>query len=195
MERQFPFAGPPRRFPVRLGTNVRIIAGEWRGRRIVAPPGDRVRPTGDRVREAWMSIVAPDLPDARVLDLFSGSGALALEALSRGAASADVVEIAPPSLATIRKNAEAVGAGDRLSIHRGDALRFAKELSAGAYDIAFADPPYGEGLATKLAELWIATPFSSVLGIEHRVTETLPGSDDRRRYGTSVITFFRSDRA
>jgi 16S rRNA (guanine966-N2)-methyltransferase len=172
---------------------VRIIAGEWRGRRIVAPPGDRVRPTGDRVREAWMSIVSPELPDARVLDLFSGSGALALEALSRGAASADIVEIAPPSLAAIRKNAESVGAGDRLTIHRADALRYAADLPAGAFDIAFADPPYGEGIAIQLAELWLATPFASVLGVEHRVTETLPGSDDRRRYGTTVITFFRSE--
>jgi 16S rRNA (guanine966-N2)-methyltransferase len=169
---------------------VRIIAGEWRGRRIVAPPGDRVRPTGDRVREAWMSIVSADLPDARVLDLFSGSGALALEALSRGAASADIVEIAPASLATIRKNAEALGAGDRLTIHRGDALRYAADLPAGAFDMAFADPPYGEGIATKLAELWLATPFASVLGIEHRITEDLPGDGDKRRYGTTAITFY-----
>src|SRR5207237_1110483 len=78
---------------------MRIVAGRWRGRRIKAPTGDRVRPTADRVREAWMSIVGPWIPGARVLDLFAGSGALGLEALSRGAAVAEFVEIAPASLA------------------------------------------------------------------------------------------------
>ena len=74
---------------------MRIIAGEWRGRRIAAPKGDAVRPTLDRVREAWMSMVYTSLPGARVLDLFAGSGALGLEALSRGAASVDFLENDP----------------------------------------------------------------------------------------------------
>jgi 16S rRNA (guanine966-N2)-methyltransferase len=170
---------------------VRIIAGEWRGRRIAAPSDPRVRPTGDRVREAWMSIVGPALPGARVLDLYAGSGALGLEALSRGAGSADFVELSPRSIAAIHSNAEALGGEDRITVHRGDALRFAASLEAGAFDVAFADPPYGEGLATRLAHQWMVTPFATVLGIEHRVNETLPGSDDRRRYGDTVITLFR----
>src|SRR5919109_5697681 len=91
---------------------VRIVAGQWRGRRIKAPPGDRVRPTADRVREAWMSIVQPHLLGATVLDLFAGSGALGLEALSRGASSAVFVEIAAQSLRTLGENIEALGAGE-----------------------------------------------------------------------------------
>ena len=84
---------------------MRIVAGRWRGRQIKAPTDDRVRPTSDRVREAWMSIVNSALPDARVLDLFAGSGALGLEALSRGARWADFVETAPHALRVLRDNA------------------------------------------------------------------------------------------
>lgn len=172
---------------------MRIIGGRWRGRRVDAPRDDRVRPTADRVREAWMSIVSPWLPGARVLDLFSGSGALALEALSRGAAAADAVELSAPSLRAIRANAEALGAGDALTVHRGDALRFAEKLDAHAYDLAFADPPYGLGLATRLAERWLEVPFAAVLGIEHRRSEKLPDGGDPRRYGDTVITFYRTE--
>ena len=167
---------------------MRIVAGRWRGRTIVAPRDARVRPTGDRVREAWLSIVNKYLPDARVLDLFAGSGALGLEALSRGAQHVDFIETAPASLAAIRANAAALGAGDAAVVHRADALEFIRHLAAGAYDVAFADPPYDAGLATRLAEQWLAVPFASVLGIEHRADETLPGSGDVRRYGGTAIT-------
>jgi 16S rRNA (guanine966-N2)-methyltransferase len=170
---------------------VRIVAGRWRGRTIKAPADDRVRPTADRVREAWMSIVMPELPGARVLDLFAGSGALGLEALSRGAERAEFVEIAPKSLAALHANAEVLGAGNAAVIHRADALRFAAALEPHTFDIAFADPPYALGFAVKLAELWIEKPFASILGVEHRSNETLPGDGDRRRYGSTTITFFR----
>lgn len=169
---------------------MRIVAGRWRGRRIEAPPGERVRPTGDRVREAWLSIVGPWLPEARVLDLFAGSGALGLEALSRGAAVVDFVESAPRSIAAIRANAAALGAGAAAVIHRADALRFIDRLEAHAYDVAFADPPYDLGLATAIAERWLAVPFADVIGIEHRTNEVLPGSGERRRYGGTAITFY-----
>jgi len=172
---------------------VRIVAGRWRGRAIEAPVGRQVRPTADRVREAWMSIVGPLLPDARVLDLCAGSGALGIEAVSRGAVSADLVEIAPPSLRAIQHNVELLGAGDAVRVHRQDALRFIEGLEAGAYDVAFADPPYDLGMAGAIAERWLAVPFASVLGIEHRRDETLPGDGDRRRYGQTAITFFRRD--
>src|SRR6478609_1587202 len=104
---------------------MRIVAGRWRGRQIAAPADDRTRPTGDRVREAWMSIVNPWLAGARVLDLFSGSGALGFEALSRGAEVVDFVEQSPKSLAALRANAELLGAGPEAVIHRADAMRFA----------------------------------------------------------------------
>jgi len=171
-------------------TRVRIVAGRWRGRKIVAPRDDRVRPTGDRVREAWLSIVNPYLPDARVLDLFAGSGALGLEALSRGARHVDFVELAPASLAAIRTNAASLGAGDGAIVHRANALDFVESLAADTYDVAFADPPYDLGLATQLAERWLAVPFATLLGIEHRADETLPGNGDVRRYGGTAITLY-----
>ena len=170
---------------------MRIVAGEWRGRRLVAPAGRTVRPTADRVREAWMSIVGAHLPQARVLDLFAGSGALGIEALSRGAASADLVEMAKPSLAAIDKNLATVGAGDRARVHRADALRFAAGLEAHAYDVAFADPPYDLGMAARIAERWLAVPFAELLGVEHRAFEKMPTGGDMRRYGDTAVTFYR----
>src|SRR5437764_202672 len=113
---------------------MRIVAGRWRGRRIKAPSDRTVRPTADRVREAWMSIVSATLPDARVLDLFAGSGALGLEALSRGAATVDFVELAPRSLSVLRENITSLDAGPGARVHRGDALRFAASLASHAYD-------------------------------------------------------------
>jgi len=138
-----------------------------------------------------MSIVMPELPGARVLDLFAGSGALGLEALSRGAASVEFVELAPKSLAALKANAVALEAGDEAIIHRADAIRFAASLAPNAFDVAFADPPYGLALATRLAALWLATPFARVLGIEHRIDELLPGHGDRRKYGDTGVTIYR----
>ncbi len=142
-----------------------------------------------------MSIVASSLPDARVLDLFAGSGALGLEALSRGARSAAFVEVSQRSLKALRANVETLGAGDRVEIHRGDAVRFAAALGAGAYELAFADPPYGQGLAGEVASLWLATPFASLIGIEHSVRDEMPAGGDVRRYGDTAITFYRDKRS
>ncbi|MDB4876214.1 MAG: methyltransferase [Gemmatimonadetes bacterium] len=171
---------------------MRIVAGKWRGRVINAPKGEQVRPTGDRVREAWLSIVNPWLAGARVLDLFAGSGALGLEALSRGADVAEFVESSPASLAAIRENIDALGAGSGAIIRRGDALRFVQDLAPHAYDVAFADPPYDLGIATTIAERWLTTPFADILGIEHRINEHLPGDGERRKYGGTVVTLFRT---
>lgn len=140
-----------------------------------------------------MSIVGTLLPDARVLDLCAGSGALGIEAVSRGAASADLVEIAPPSLRAIQENLARLDAGDAIRVHRKDALRFIDGLEAGAYDVAFADPPYDLGMASAIAERWLLVPFASVLGVEHRRDEALPGNGERRKYGQTAITFYRRD--
>ena len=140
-----------------------------------------------------MSIVGPVLPEARVLVLCAGSGALGIEAVSRGAASADLVETAPASLRAIQRNVDLLDAGDAIRVHRMDALRFVEDLSAGAYDVAFADPPYDVGMAAAIAERWLAVPFASVLGIEHRRAERLPGDGERRQYGQTAITFYRRD--
>jgi 16S rRNA (guanine966-N2)-methyltransferase len=169
---------------------VRIVAGAWRGRTIKAPAGDAVRPTGDRVREAWTSIVNASLPDAKVLDLFAGSGALGLEALSRGAREAHFVESAARSLDVIWQNIGILDAGTRAVVHRADAIEFLQKLGDDRFDVAFADPPYDKGLAAAVAERWLAKPFATVLGIEHRRDETLPGEPDIRRYGGTSLSFY-----
>lgn len=170
---------------------MRIVGGRWRSRQIKAPAGEQVRPTADRVREAWMNILGARIPDARVLDLFAGSGALGLEALSRGAAVAEFVEMAPRSLKALSENIAALGAGDRAVVHRQDAARFVAALAEGAFDIAFADPPYGLGLSQRVAERWLDVPFARILGVEHRADEVMPEGGDTRRYGNSSITFYR----
>jgi len=139
-----------------------------------------------------MSIVQPSLPGARVIDLFAGSGALGLEALSRGAAHADFVEIAPASLQALRVNIDALAADQRVTVHRADALRFAAKLEAGAYDVAFADPPYKLGMAQRLTSLWLRRPFAAILGVEHDTNEELPDAGDTRVYGSTAITLFRA---
>jgi 16S rRNA (guanine966-N2)-methyltransferase len=139
-----------------------------------------------------MSIIQADLVDARVLDLFAGSGALGLEALSRGARSATFVELASRSLAALRSNIDTLGATTRSTVHRGDALAFAGRLAAGEYDVTFADPPYRLGLADRVARLWLETPFARVLGIEHEKGIELPDAADVRAYGDTVVTFYRS---
>jgi 16S rRNA (guanine966-N2)-methyltransferase len=167
------------------------VAGKWKGRRLKPPSDERVRPTADRVREAWMSIVQVDLPDARVLDLFAGSGALGIEALSRGAHSVEFVEIAPRSLAALSDNLRLVGAEGETKVHRADAIKFVARLSPSDFDVAFADPPYRLGLAEQVARQWLETPFARVLGVEHEKSLHLPGSEDRRVYGDTVVTFYR----
>lgn len=124
---------------------MRIIAGKWRGRRIEAPQGLSTRPTADRVRETLFSMLASRLgtfEGLRVGDLFAGSGALGLEALSRGAASATFVEIDPKATAAIRRNAEKLGAGERVRVIAGSALALPR---SEPFDLIFADPPYEPG--------------------------------------------------
>ena len=167
---------------------MRIVSGLYGGRRLVTPKDARVRPTADRVREAWMSILGAVLPGARVLDLYAGSGALGLEALSRGARSATFVELNLPSLSALDANVAALGVSDRTAIHRGDALRFAERLEPGAYELAFADPPYNRDDGARLVALFRRTPFARILSVEHRADEQLDG-DDTRRYGDTALTF------
>ncbi len=169
---------------------MRIIAGKWRSRIIEAPPGRDTRPTTDRVREAWMSMLQPDLPESRVLDLFSGSGALGLEALSRGAEEVTFVEQAPRALKALQANIDKLGAADQCTVVKADALRFIENLEPLAYDLALADPPYGQGLADALARKFLQRPFAQVLWLEHGAGEALPETDDlrTRRYGETAIT-------
>jgi 16S rRNA (guanine966-N2)-methyltransferase len=170
---------------------MRVIAGEWGGRRLQAPAGRGTRPTSDRVREAWMSVIADEIEGARVLDLFAGSGALGLEALSRGADSAVFVEQAAPAIRALRMNIETLGAGDRSEIVRADALRYVAVLEAGEFDLALADPPYGQGFAEALASRFADAPFAATLCIEHGAEDRLPdlAGARTRRYGSTYLTF------
>jgi 16S rRNA (guanine966-N2)-methyltransferase len=140
-----------------------------------------------------MSILQLDLPGARVLDLYAGSGALGLEALSRGAVAADFVEKDLKSIRALQENIETLGAGSLATIHRKPALSFAEGLGALDYDVAFADPPYALGDAPKLAERWMKSPFSRVLSIEHSATDPMPEGGATRKYGSTAITFYRSE--
>jgi 16S rRNA (guanine966-N2)-methyltransferase len=157
----------------------------------VAPADSRVRPTGERVREAWMSLVAPELRGARVLDLFAGSGALGLEALSRGAASVTFVEMAPASLAALRANLATLGNPAAATVRRADARRLVEKLEAGAFDLVFADPPWSVAHAEALVERFRLVPFARLLVVEHPATLSLPG-DDTRRYGDTALTLCRA---
>lgn len=171
---------------------MRIVGGQWGSRRIESPPDARARPTTDRVREAWMAILGEQLRGAAVVDLFAGSGAMGLEALSRGAARCDFVELSPASLAALGRNLEALGVDPALArVHRADALRYAAKLEPLAFDVAFADPPYTTEHASRIAALFRERPFARILGVEHDVHEDV-GPGDHRRYGRTVLTFLEA---
>ena len=167
---------------------VRIIAGEFKGRRLKTPAGDKVRPTADRVREAWFSILQRSIRGARVLDLFAGSGALGLESLSRGAATAEFVELNRFALSALKANIRTLHLDDRAVVHRRDALRFAERLHPGQYDVAFADPPYAGDNAARLVAMFRLNAFARIFTIEHPAERAIPG-DDTRRYGDTAVTF------
>ena len=168
----------------------RIVSGVWRGRRLTVPRDDRVRPTAERVREAWLNILTPDLIGASVVDLFAGSGALGLEALSRGAHHATFVELGAASLAAIRSNVEALGTAAIVTVRRGDAMRFAAAQEVGAFDVALADPPFSTDLAVRLVDQWKLTPFAHVLAVEHARSVVISGGETRC-WGDIAVTFLR----
>jgi 16S rRNA (guanine966-N2)-methyltransferase len=172
---------------------VRIVAGRWGGRRLSSPKGEATRPTSDRVREALFSILGDRVQDARVLDLFAGSGALGLEALSRGAAAATFVDSAAASVAAVKANLEALGG--EAEVHRSDAVRFLRAAPGKArhYDLVLLDPPYrlAERLGRELSETLPAVLAPSALVIcESDRRAPLPLDlplKDERRYGDTLI--------
>lgn len=176
---------------------MRIIAGRWRGRRLRPLRGRNVRPTADRVREAWMSALGSGVVGARVLDLFAGSGALGLEALSRGAAHVVFVEKGRGALAVLRANVELVGAEPESTVTPGDVFAYLRRLEEARerFDLVLADPPYGTGDAVRLVEAFLAKPFANELWLEHRWREPLPlhGAARTRRYGDTALTTLRAD--
>ncbi len=179
-------AGPGTHRPV-----TRIVSGTWGGRRLTVPRDARVRPTAERVREAWLAILAPDLSGATVLDLFAGSGALGLEALSRGAAHATFVEMHRASLDALAANITALAAAERTTVRRGDAMRFLETIASGTYDVVLADPPFTIDFAPRLVARWQAAPFAPLLAVEHSPKVTIDGGETRR-WGDVAVTFLRA---
>ena len=169
---------------------MRIIAGRWRGRRLKSPRGRAVRPTTDRVREAWMSALGSAVEDAVIVDLYAGSGALGLEALSRGACHVTFVELARGPLKTLKANVEALEAGSAARVIHGDALAHVERIEPGTVDLVLADPPYDRGLAGRLLTRFHERPFASELWVEHRSAESLPELPGLRYrvYGDTTLT-------
>jgi 16S rRNA (guanine966-N2)-methyltransferase len=172
---------------------VRVVAGRFRGRSLVAPRGRATRPTSDRVREALFSILAGSVEGAQVLDLFAGSGALGIEALSRGAAGAVLVDSSAAAVAAIRRNLSAVGVD--VEVRRQDALTYLERASLDGrqYDLVFLDPPYrqasaiGHRLSTALGPV-LAPGARVVVESDRRAPLELDlALLDERRYGDTLI--------
>jgi 16S rRNA (guanine966-N2)-methyltransferase len=130
------------------------------------------------------------LAGARILDLFAGTGALGLEALSRGAATADFVETRASSLHALKANIVLLRARDRTRVFKKDALPFAAALREGSYDIAFVDPPYESRMLDRVIETWQLTRFSSVLVAEHATTHPLPPGAELERFGETSVSIY-----
>jgi 16S rRNA (guanine966-N2)-methyltransferase len=170
---------------------MRIIGGRWAGRPLVSPSG-RVRPTAEDVRGAIMAMIADELPAARVVDLFAGTGALGLEALSRGARYCDFVENGASAIHALKANVAALRATERCRIYDRDAIPFVDRLEAGRYDIALADPPYGSRKLDRVIQRWRAVPFSAVLVLEHAPDHAAIPRGSRRTIADSAITVLRA---
>lgn len=166
------------------------MGGEWGGRRLRTLKGRSVRPTSDRVKEAWFSALGSSVRGARVLDLFAGSGALGLEALSRGALHVTFVDRQRAATRVIEQNLELLGAPhEAATVIGADVFRTLAHLD-GPSDLALADPPYGKGLAERLIQIFALEPFARVLWVEHRSGElsTEPAGARTRRYGDTTLT-------
>ena len=173
---------------------MRIVAGKHAGRQLTSP-AKRIRPTAEGVRDRWVTRLKDDLDGARVLDLFAGSGALGLEALSRGAASADFVENGAEALHSLKANVAALREKQRTRIFKRDAVMFAEILDENAYDIAFVDAPYGSMKLDRVVSTWANCHFARILGVEHARDHVLPNERLRGRTrlsGQSGVTIFRA---
>ncbi len=182
---------------------MRIIAGKFRGKTLLSPSDESIRPTSDRARESVFNILAsrlsPNLDGLKVLDLFAGTGALGLEALSRGATSVVFVDTGAEARGLIRDHIEAFGAGGTTKLLRRDATALGPAGTMGPMDLVFLDPPYGKGLGElALASLrdgnWLAKDATLVLEESADVPVELPAGfvlDDRRDYGAAAIHFIR----
>ena len=183
---------------------MRIIAGVFKGRRLVSPRGATTRPTADQVRIALMDTLGPRLPDSRVLDLFAGAGSVGLEALSRGAAHATFVERDPRAVEALHQNIRTLGVESRAVLARGDVARQLGRLATDGrrFAIVFLDPPYtldlGEQTLVALGASELVAPDGVV--VAQHFTKRPPAAEYRalrafrtRRFGETTLTFFRAE--
>ncbi len=182
---------------------MRVIAGTARGRRLQSVPGSGTRPITDRAKEALFSILQPELPGARVLDLFAGTGQVGIEALSRGAAACDFNELAPEALKVIQANLAVTGlAGPEARLMRRDAFRLLDSPPQRPYDLVFVAPPQYKGLWKRAVmaldaacAAWLGPEGLLVVQIDPREGEDLPLDalvlTDRRHYGSVELRFYR----
>lgn len=185
---------------------MRIVGGSLSGRVLRAPPGAATRPTSEKVREAIFNIlgnIMGSLDEAHVLDLFAGSGALGIEALSRGAAHATFVDAGKPALASVRGNLRELGLESRAQVVTGDAVAQAARLvPASPWRLVFVDPPYRSDLAVRAVLAISATTLAAgaVIVIEHDRHNAPPDAlgsllrTDQRRYGDTLVSFFEVPR-
>ena len=180
---------------------MRIVAGKFRGKQLSSPEDDSIRPTADRVRESVFNILAsgfgPNFDGLRVLDLFAGTGALGLEALSRGASNVVFVDTGAEARGLIRDHIEAFGAGGVAKLLRRDATSLGPAGTMGPVGLVFLDPPYGKGLGERaLVSLkaggWLKPETLLVLEESSEAILSLPEGftlDDRREYGAAAVHF------
>lgn len=175
---------------------MRVIGGHLGGRRLESLAGRRIRPTADRVREAIFNILGDAVVGARVLDLYAGTGALAIEAISRGATRAACVDRSAPARRTIEANVEALGLEAAMEVVGDDALRYARRLAGGEerFDVVFCDPPYSDPLDPIVSGAVSGSWWDRVFVLEHAADGGVTGPAgielDTRRYGDTAVSFF-----
>jgi 16S rRNA (guanine966-N2)-methyltransferase len=176
---------------------LRVIAGTLGGRRIQAPKGRSTRPTSDRVRESLFNLLGALPSEAIVLDLYAGSGALGIEALSRGAVHATFVERGHAARRTLRANLEALGLSSRARVVAGDAMT-SDAWARGPFDLIFADPPYDAAVQHRLVEKAASIlRADGVVALEHSARGPAPEAPETlalwksRRYGDTEVTLYR----
>jgi len=181
---------------------MRVIAGDARGRKLKAPKNRSVRPTADRVKEALFNIIAADIEEAKVLDLFAGTGNLTIEALSRGAADAVLVDFSTGAAKMISENLARLGLARRATVITARVARALRGLARqrAGFDIIFLDPPYGQELVPQTLERIAREGILRDTGLvvaEHGVRDAVDEAyaslvlTDRRRYGDTMLSFFK----
>ncbi len=171
---------------------MRIVGGKYKDRDLTSPSDFRVRPTAEKVRATLLDQLKPDLDGARVLDLFAGTGALGLEAISRGAKQCDFVETRPSSLHALRANIGLLRVAAKCRVYKKDAVQFAEMLTEQRWDVAFADPPYNSRMLDRVIAAWQKTKFAKVLAVEFAVGQDHPAPDYRHTIEDTSIAIYRA---